>query len=259
MNLKNLIVCELQRLVCRKRTLTLIIVTLIGFLFIALFNIRFGVGFYDPMTITSLDALNFTPFILRDFHLFLVLVWCPLLVVESFNKELRSGEYRMVMIRSYSKAQLYLAKMISLMTVIAILTLSLWIIGNVFAFLVLPNHQQTLFFNEHQSYSMAGALFFSFKFYLIEFMMLMAVCGVISLLSLICPNAITSYLGSVFILIFVGFGYVPMEFLIISSKSIFDLLLHMSSPLRVILNLMIVLTIGIGGSYLLYTKEDYLS
>jgi len=162
MNLKNLIVCELQRLVCRKRTLTLIIVTLIGFLFIALFNIRFGVGFYDPMTITSLDALNFAPFILRDFHLFLVLVWCPLLVVESFNKELRSGEYRMVMIRSYSKEQLYLAKMISLMTVIAILTLSLWIIGNVFAFLVLPNHQQTLFFNEHQSYSMAGGLFFRF-------------------------------------------------------------------------------------------------
>lgn len=259
MNLKNLILCELQRLVCRKRTLILMIVTLLGFLFIAFFNVIFGVGFYDPLTTASLDALNFTPFILRDFHLFLVLVCCPLLVVESFNKELRSGEYRMIMIRSYSKAQLYLAKIISLMTIIAIVTVSLWIIGNVFAFLVLPNHQQTLFFNEQQSYSMTGALFFSFKFYLIEFMILMAVSGVIALLSLICPNAITSYLGAVFILILVGFGYVPMEFLIISTKSIFDLLLHMSSPLRVILNLMIVLTIGIGGSYLLYTKEDYLS
>lgn len=259
MNLKNLILSELQRLICRKRTIFLAIITLCSFLFICFFNFSFRVGFYDPMTTTVLNRLNFPPFILRDFHLFLVLVFCPLLVVESFNKERRSGEYRMVMIRSYSKGQLYVAKVISLMMVMAVLTACLWLIGNLFSVLVFPSVNQTIFFTEQQSYSVIGAMLFSLGFYFTEFLMLVSVCGIISFVSLICPNAITSYLGVVFVLIMVGFGYTPMEFLIISTKNIFDLLLQMSQPWRVILNLGLILGIGLGGAALLYTKEDYLS
>lgn len=256
--MKNLILCELQRLICGKRIIFLGVVTLLAFLFVCFFVSTFGIGFYDPVTTISLDFLNFPPFILRDFHVFIIFVICPLFVVESFNKELRSGQYRMVMIRPYTRKQLFLAKILSLMIVLAVFTLILWVVGCAYSFLVLPSINQTHFFTE-ESYSFSASMWFNFKFYFIEFLILIGVIGIITLMSLICPNTITSYLGSVFVLIVIGFGYAPMDFLILSTKSIFDLLLEMGSTWHVILNLVVVLITGLGGSWVLYRREDYLS
>ena len=83
--MKQLIQSELSRLVMRRRTAIILIISLLAFIFIAFFNSTFGVGFYDPFVTANLDSLNFTPFILRDYHFYLVLILCPLLVVENID------------------------------------------------------------------------------------------------------------------------------------------------------------------------------
>ena len=83
--------------------------------------------------------------------------------------------------------------------------------------------------------------------------------GVISLISLLLPNTILAFLGSVFVLCLVGFGMPVFEFLVSSTRSIFDLLLGMGSSGNVILYVLVILGIGIGGSYALFRRNDYLS
>ena len=136
--MKQLIQSELSRLVMRRRTAIILIISLLAFIFIAFFNSTFGVGFYDPFVTANLDSLNFTPFILRDYHFYLVLILCPLLVVETFNRERYSGEYRMVMIRPYSRVQLYVAKILTLAIVMGVFSIILWMMANIFAQLMLP-------------------------------------------------------------------------------------------------------------------------
>ena len=66
--MKILIQSELSRLVMRRRTIIILILSVLAFLFLAFFNSSFGIGFYDPNQTAKLDALNFAPFVLRDYH-----------------------------------------------------------------------------------------------------------------------------------------------------------------------------------------------
>ena len=70
--MKILIQSELSRLVMRRRTIIILILSVLAFLFLAFFNSSFGIGFYDPNQTAKLDALNFAPFVLRDYHFYLV-------------------------------------------------------------------------------------------------------------------------------------------------------------------------------------------
>ena len=257
--MKTLIQSELSRLVIRRRTIIILILSILAFLFLAFFNSFFGSGFYDPNQTATLDALNFAPFVLRDYHFYLVLVLCPLLVVESFNRERTSGEYRMVMIRPYSRRQFYSAKIISLAIVIGVLVFILWILAMILGSLVLPKSTTTSFFNPKVSYTMVEAIFFSFKFYLIEYFMLVAIISVVSSISLLLASPLLSYVASIFLLFGLGFSTASFEFLAISTRSIFDLLLGIGAGWHVILSLIVVLGLGTGSSYVLFKRNDYLS
>lgn len=257
--MKNLIRSECSRLVMRRRTIVILIISLFAFLFLSFFNSTFGVGFYDPNQTARLDSLNFAPFVLRDYHFYFVLVLCPLLVVESFNRERCSGEYRMIMIRPYSRAQFYFAKMISLSLVFGVLIFILWGIATIFGFFVLPHADTTSLFNPNMMYTTTEAISFSLKFYFVEYLMLIGIIGVISGVSLLLPNSLLSYIGSVFFLCGIGFSVIPLEFLVSSTRCIFDLLLGIGASWHVILYLMAILGIGIGGSYMMFKHSDYLS
>lgn len=257
--MKQLIQSEFDRLVMRRRTMIILILSVLAFLCLAFFNSMFGVGFYDPYTTASLDALNFAPFMLRDYHFYFVLILCPLLVVETFNRERYSGEYRMVMIRPYSKLQLYQAKIITLAILMGIFTFVLWIVGIGFANMMLPSVRETSFFEPQIRYTSTDAILFSLKFYIVEYMIIMSVIGVMSLISLLLPNTIFAFLGSIFVVCIVGFGFAPFEFLMSSTRSIFDLLLGMGNGINVILYVLVILGIGMVGSYAIFRGNDYLS
>lgn len=257
--MKILIQSELSRLVMRRRTIIILILSVLAFLFLAFFNSSFGIGFYDPNQTAKLDALNFAPFVLRDYHFYLVLVLCPLLVVESFNRERTSGEYRIVMIRPYSRTQFYSAKIISLAIIMGILMFILWILAMILGGVLLPQTPATSFFNPEVSYTMSEAIFFNFKFYLVEYFMLLAIISVISSISLLLSSPLLSYVASIFLLYGIGFSIVPFEFLVTSTRSIFDLLLGIEAGGHVILSLIVILGLGMGSSYVMFKRNDYLS
>ena len=257
--MKQLVQSELQRLLMRRRTLIILVMSLLAFLFLAFFNSMFGVGFYDPIITTRLDSLNFSPFILRDYHFYFILIFCPFLTVETFNRERYSGEYRLVMIRPYSRMEFYSAKMISLCIIMAMMMFILWVIGNGLAYVMLPRVSETSFFEPSVVYSSFKAMIFGFKFYVIEFIILMSVIGIISLISLIVRNTVLSFLASVFVLWIIGFSLPTFEFLVSSTRSIFDVLLGMGMGWHVILYVMLTLVIGMGGSSIILKRSDYLS
>ena len=93
-----------------------------------------------------------------------MLVLCPLLVVESFNRERTSGEYRIVMIRPYSRTQFYSAKIISLAIIMGILMFILWILAMILGGVLLPQTPATSFFNPEVRIRCLRLSFFNFKF-----------------------------------------------------------------------------------------------
>ncbi|MGL4373795.1 MAG: ABC transporter permease, partial [Turicibacter sp.] len=150
--MKNLMKCELQRQFSKK-SVTIFFISFLVFIVLCLFNLTFGVGFYDPLVVTPLDGLNFAPFILRDFHLYLIFILCPLIVVQSFNAEYKTGAYRMVMIRPHSKLKLYIAKFIGCVIPLLIFLALAYLTATLIGYLILPTPSTTLFFYEEFTFN----------------------------------------------------------------------------------------------------------
>lgn len=101
---------EWQRMWARKKTKVLLFGYLGLLLLMCRFLSAFKVSFYDPAHDVSLNSLNTAPFLFRELSFFLVFILVPLLAVDSFNGETRSGALRMVLIRPLARWRILAAK-----------------------------------------------------------------------------------------------------------------------------------------------------
>ncbi len=253
--MKNLIGSELERIFSSKKTKVTFIVSMI-LLILILFFVKIGeTGFYDPKISVKLNSLNFAPFILREFHMVLAIIICPMLFTESFNSERTNGYYRMIMIRPYSKLQMFLSKWISQAITFGILILITFIITIVFGYLALPEASEANFFNIAGSFSKTGALLFNFKFYLCEYLVILAILSINALMGVLMPNSVLAFIGSVGVCL--GSLYIvdKLEFLIFSTKGIFDILSGIS--MSVLLYSLLIIIIGFLSGMVLFVSIDY--
>lgn len=253
----TLIKCELQR-IFRKKVRIVLVLSLGVLLLLILFNTLFGVGFYSPTVQTPLNALNLAPFVLKDYHFYLILILCPYLVAESFNKEWYSGAYRMIMIRPYSRNQLYVAKLISIYFVIALFLGISCTIAILYGNFVYPSVSTTIYFGAEHVYNGVEAMIFTIKFYCVEFFILMGIVGFMVTISLLIGKTVLSYIASIFLVWTVGFGVPSCEFLVSSTRTIFDILLGIGDKFQAIFLILVFLAIGQLVSYICFRNNDYL-
>lgn len=179
-------------------------VLLFGYLGLLLLMCRFlsafKVSFYDPAHDVSLNSLNTAPFLFRELSFFLVFILVPLLAVDSFNGETRSGALRMVLIRPLARWRILAAKWALQAIVLAgLLAVTMWT-GVLFGMWVMPDVATTSFYKT-ETFGFTGAMGYIIQYYSLGLLILMTVSGAAQLISLWMPNAVFSYAGVIAFLI----------------------------------------------------------
>ncbi|WP_380164332.1 ABC transporter permease [Kroppenstedtia sanguinis] len=246
---------EWQRMWARKKTKVLLFGYLGLLLLSCWFLSVFKISFYDPAHDVHLNSLNTAPFLFRELSFFLVFILVPLLAIDSFNGEVRSGALRMALIRPLSRWRMWVAKWTVQGMVMASLLLITMGTGILLGMGVMPEVNTTTFYKT-ETFGFAGAIGYIVQYYSLGLLILVTVSGVAQLISLCMPNAVFTYVGVIAFLI--GGIYVSEEmgFLLGGSDSIFkQLASHPEADF-------IGLALGWGIiswalSFLIWTQRDF--
>lgn len=253
--MKNLIISELERIFSSKKSIITLIILIICNLLLSTFVMFCKVGFYDGAHSVPLDALNFPPYILRESHLFLIFIVCPIFLVDSFNAEITNSYYRMIMIRPYSKLQMFMSKLISQALILALIVLIMLGVTTAFGFLTLPVVSNTTYYTSMGTYSLLGAMLFNLKFYFYEYLIVLVVLSVNAFVSVLMPNSVLAFLGGIGLISASVYVSDKFEFLILSCKNIFASIYGLNSYLLICSPLIIL--IGLVASSSIFVKRDF--
>lgn len=253
--MKNLIISELERILLSKKSIITVIILIIFNLLISTFVMLNGAGLYDNVHSVPLNALNFPPFLLRESHLLLIFIVCPIFFVDSFNTEITNSYYRMVMIRPYSKLQMFMSKLISQALTLALIVLIMLGVTTAFGFLTLPVVSNTTYYTSMGTYSLLGAMLFNLKFYFYEYLIVLVVLSVNAFVSVLMPNSVLAFLGCIGLISASVYVSDKFEFLILSCKNIFATIYGLNSSLLLYSSLVIV--VGLVASSAIFVKKDF--
>lgn len=175
-----------------------------------------GISFYDADHSVQLNSINTAPFFLRELGLFINFILIPMFVIDSFNGEEHSGAFRLVLIRPQKRVKLFLAKWIVQASIFLGITLLTWFIATIFGQMMMPHVSETTFLNTESMHLFEG-LFYTIKFYSVTYLIFLGVIGIASFMSLVMPNPILAYMGTIACLI--GGIYVSDQFIYFISVS----------------------------------------
>lgn len=212
---------EWERMWGRKKTKIALLLFLVFLVFECYF--LWGIGgrsFYDAENMVELNALNTSPFLLREMAIYVNFILIPMLVVDSFNGEYTSGALRMVLQRPVSLGRLVAAKWLVLALLLFVLNGLMLSVGTLFGRLMMP-HAETVTFLNTAAYGPFGAYMFSVIFYGIAYLIFLAVLGVSALISTLMPHPILSYIGTIGFLVSGIYVSSRLDFFFSMSDSIF--------------------------------------
>ncbi|SFT00632.1 ABC transporter permease [Marininema halotolerans] len=222
--MKELFLSEWERIWARRKTLVSLV------LFISLLGLfstwlhRGAIGFYTPELETSLNALNFPTFLLKEIGFILSLIMLPMFFVDSFNGEYSSGAYRLILIRPHSRGKLLLAKWLSMASVVGIFLGIAFIFSQLLGRILYSAPESITFYPGGHSYTGVGAIGYSLLFYLTFFVIYLALLGIASLVSSFLPNTILSFFSILVVLL--GTFYTPdaYHYFILNGEAAFRVL-----------------------------------
>lgn len=256
--MKNLVISELERVWSRGKTKGLLILFIGLTIFWGVFMKQSNIGFYDPETTMKLNSLNFGVFIVRDIHPLLVFVVLPMLYVDGFNGEYSLGYYRNVMVRPYEKWQFVASKIIAQMIVTFIIVLIMFVLTSILGEVFFDKVNSTEFFKVSGNFSFVGALIYRAKFYFVEFVILISVLSLSTLICSIIPNIVLAFMSIMGF--FIGGIYVLGDdffFFLSSGQDIFNVLGNVQSYKFYII-IVSFIVIGMASTLTLWKKKDFL-
>lgn len=253
----GLFISELERTFKRKKTAAVlaVYVGLLAFIWFFLFRMGGGTSFFDAAHDVKIDSLNSAPLFLRELAFVITFIVIPMFVADSFNSEYTSGALRMVLIRSHHRVKLFFVKW-AVQCLLVFLLLSLtWVVGTVVGKVAMPHVNETTFLGG-QTVGTTGAFLYSLKFYGVCFCIFMAVISIGSILSVLMPNSILSYIATIGALI--GSVYVSdkLSFFFSVTDSVFHELSKSNSEFLVNL-LFPILVISLIINLFVWKKKEW--
>ncbi|WP_074679679.1 ABC transporter permease [Priestia aryabhattai] len=193
----GLFISELERTFKRKKTAVVlgVYIGLLAFSWFFFFQ-RGGISFFDAAHDVKIDSLNSAPLLLRDLSFAITFIVIPMFVADSFNSEYTSGALRMVLIRPHHRVKLFFVKWVVQCLLVFIILCITWLVGTCLGRMVMPYVNETTFLGGH-TLGTLWALLYSLKFYGICFCIFIAVISIGSILSVLMPNSILSYVATI--------------------------------------------------------------
>ncbi|MBM7854020.1 hypothetical protein JOC37_000392 [Desulfohalotomaculum tongense] len=254
--MKALILSELERIWGRKRTGILFILNIVFIFIICAFINFYKVGFYGTDAYIKLNSLNFSPFVLREGHIILACIICPIIFIDCLNYEKTSGGFRLYMIRAYDKFEYIVSKWTALSITLFIFVLSIFIVSTVFGFTLMPQTEYTELINVQGKHGLISALIYNIKFYMIEYMILLCILGIASLVSVLAPNAVLAVIATIAVIVGSIYVWDGFSFLLFSTDEIFKVLGGINTA-QFFINSAGIILITALSSEIIWNKKGY--
>ncbi|MGR5861416.1 ABC transporter permease [Bacillus pacificus] len=144
--MRQILISEFERIFNRKKTKALIVIFGLLLILHSVWVHTFGVAIYDTKgTEAILSNLNFPVAVTREWYFTLFLLIFPILFIDSFNSEISSGAYRLVMIRPVGRWELLLAKWIAQMSIVSLFLLMAFIESYIYGTFFIRRAEETFF------------------------------------------------------------------------------------------------------------------
>jgi ABC-type transport system involved in multi-copper enzyme maturation permease subunit len=252
----GLFISEFERTFKRKKTAVVLAVYagLLAFIWFFLFQMG-GISFFDADHAVKIDSLNSAPLVLRELSFVITFIVIPMFVADSFNGEYTSGALRMVLIRPHHRLTLFFVKWTVQCLLIFLILCITWLVGTCLGKVAMPNVNETTFLGG-QAVGTVGAFLYSLKFYGICFCIFIAVISIASIISVLMPNSILSYVATIGALI--GSVYVSdkLSFFFSVTDSVFHELSRSNSEF--LLNLLFpILLISLIINLIVWKKKEW--
>ncbi|WP_142506384.1 ABC transporter permease [Melghirimyces algeriensis] len=136
-----------------------------------------------------------------------------LLLVFSVTEEYRTGQIRMVMIRSYSFSQLLFAKWLTVMEVMLLFHVTYLILSYGFGAWMFDSTSQLLLFYHDEPVSHGPAFFYVLRYYALAFVTLIAISSIMTFIAVISQSTTTAIGGTIgFLLVSAGYPTILQKF-----------------------------------------------
>ncbi|WP_242271264.1 ABC transporter permease [Bacillus cereus group sp. BfR-BA-01310] len=221
----QILISEFERIFDRKKTKVLIVIFGLLLILHSVWVHTFGVAIYDTKgTEAILSNLNFPVAVTREWYFTLFLLIFPILFIDSFNSEISSGAYRLIMIRPVSRWELLLAKWITQMSIVSLFLLIAFIESYVYGTFFIRHAEETFFLDKQVIYGTGASILYTLKYYLILWFIASALLMLSSFVSLWFQNAIITYFVIVGLLVAVLYVNEEISYFVIGSESILRIL-----------------------------------
>lgn len=155
---------------------------------------------------------------------YVILINFPILFIDSFNSEISSGAYRLVMIRPVGRWELLLAKWITQMSIVSLFLLMAFIESYIYGTFFIRRAEETFFLDKQVIYSANASILYTVKYYLILWFIASALTMLSSFVSLWFQNAIITYFVIVGLLVASLYVNEELSYFVIGSGSILRIL-----------------------------------
>lgn len=226
----SLILSELERIWHMKIVKGLIVLCFIVTAFCIYFLTLFDIGNFTQHIHTQLNAVNFSWFVLREVSLFIVLLFIPLLSIIVFNSEIKSKEYYLVMYRPFNRMKFLMSKWITLLIIGGMVTTGVFIAGNIVGFILYPMPEYVQFFDNSTHYSLLSGYLYTFHYYILFFLIIVAIISISSMVSLIMPNPMAAFFVTIATCIVPVYFTEDFLYLLLPTQSIFTSLASEGIP-----------------------------
>ncbi|KEK25274.1 ABC transporter permease [Bacillus gaemokensis] len=223
--MRQILVSEFERMFERKKTKVLMIIFGLLLILNSLWVHKFGAAIYDSKgTEAILSNLNFSVAVTREWYFPLFLLIFPILFIDSFNSEISSGAYRLIMIRPVSRWKLLFVKWITQVMMISLFLLVAFVISYGYGSFFVKHAEQTVFLNKQVTYGAGAALLYTVKYYLILWFIASSLLMLTSFVSLWFQNSVITYFVTIGLIVaglYVNEGF---SYFLIGSESILRVL-----------------------------------
>lgn len=216
---------EFERMFERKKTKVLMVIFGLLLVLNSIWVHNFGVAIYDSKGGEALlSNLNFSVAVAREWYFPLFLLIFPILFIDSFNSEISSGAYRLIMIRPVSRWKLLFAKWITQVSIISLFLSFAFVISYSYGTFFVKHAEQTMFLNMKITYGAGAAFLYTIKYYLILWFIASSLLMLTSFVSLWFHNSVITYfvtIGLIVAALYVNEGF---SYFLIGSESILRVL-----------------------------------
>lgn len=248
---------EFQKIFLRKKTMLF----LITFTFIVIGSCTFlnyyGLGNYTSnLPQVKVNNLNLPVLVAKESFFVLNLIIFPLMFLDSFSGEIRSGAYRMTLIRPISRYKLLFSKYLSQL-IMAFLFLSIpLIVSYIYGQLVGLHVSKVTYSNQYMDQNGLESILFTLKFYALLLIIVISILTIVSLISTFIPNTPLGFLFTIGLMI--GSIYISDKFsyFILSGEYVFNQLNNQDSQFFII-NGIIILCGGLLNFWTWINKDFF--